>query len=169
MNRPRSASRPNMRQDIRFAPRLPVGPCAGRLRRPALAAPPFANDRLRRKSRARAAAFAARAASGMVAAWQGCVHPATCVFCGAMAPRLVDSRTTGQQDERSRTSCPWEAGARPVVVSSFRPVVERARMRRGPRTENRARAGAGKQPEGYCIMRNIGGPGSNLPAPTTVP
>ena len=69
------------------------GPCAGRLRRPALAAPPRTNDRPRRKSRARAAAFAARAAS---------------------------ARSRGHG-----------AGERP-------------QMHRGPRTENRARAGDGE-------------------------
>ena len=42
-------------QGNRFAfPLAGSGPCAGRLRRPALAAPPSTNDRPRRKSRARA-------------------------------------------------------------------------------------------------------------------
>ena len=61
------------------------------------------------------------------------------------APRPVDERTTGHQDKRSCPARrrdrgrairpprpPKASGARPVVLSSFRPVVERAGLRGKP-------------------------------------
>ena len=81
-----------------------------------------------------------------------------CVDCVEPAARRGPA-----SPHRGRSSCVWRLAPGPT------PIARRQTKRRDPRAENRTRAGIGKWPQGYCIRRNIGGPGSFLPAPTTVP